>query len=96
MTTLINTFGFDGIDIDFEGSSVTVSGGTIANPTDAKILNLIDAVKQIMQSYHTSHNKKLLQTILEKKNTLIDYECLKDENGVYFCILNKKLCIQRN
>ncbi|MEI7802319.1 MAG: glycosyl hydrolase family 18 protein [Bacteroidota bacterium] len=63
MLTIINTYGFDGIDIDFEGSSVTVSGGTISNPTDAKILNLIDAVKQIMQSYHTAHNKKLLLTM---------------------------------
>ena len=63
MISIINTYGFDGIDIDFEGSSVTVSGGTIANPTDSKILNLIDAVKQIMQSYHTSHNKKLLLTM---------------------------------
>ena len=63
MTSIINTFGFDGIDIDFEGSSITVSGGTIANPNDAKILNLIDAIKQIMNSYHTSHNKKLLLTM---------------------------------
>ncbi len=60
MLTIINTYGFDGIDIDFEGSSITVSGGTISNPTDAKILNLINAVKQIMQSYHVAHNKKLL------------------------------------
>lgn len=27
------------------------------------------------------HNKKILQTILAKNITLIDYECLKDENG---------------
>lgn len=63
MLSIINTYGFDGIDIDFEGSSVTVSGGTIANPTDTKIINLIDAVKQIMQSYHASHNKKLVLTM---------------------------------
>ncbi len=63
MLSIINTYGFDGIDIDFEGGSVTTTGGTISNPTDAKILNLIDAVKQIMQSYHTSHNKKLLLTM---------------------------------
>ena len=29
-----------------------------------------------------THNKKLLQTALLKKITLIDYECLLDENGV--------------
>lgn len=27
------------------------------------------------------HNQKLLQTILEKKSTLIDYECLRHEDG---------------
>jgi len=63
MLNIINTYGFDGIDIDFEGGSITTTGGTISNPTDAKILNLIDAIKQIMQSYHTSHNKKLLLTM---------------------------------
>ncbi len=63
MLSIINTYGFDGIDIDFEGGSITTTGGTISNPTDAKILNLIDAIKQIMQSYHTSHNKKLLLTM---------------------------------
>lgn len=63
MLYIINIYGFDGIDIDFEGGSITTTGGTISNPTDAKILNLIDAIKQIMQSYHTSHNKKLLLTM---------------------------------
>ncbi|HAP01750.1 MAG TPA: chitinase [Bacteroidetes bacterium] len=63
MNSIINTYNFDGIDIDFEGSSVTVSGGTISNPTDAKILNLIDAIKQIMLNYRNVHNKKLLLTM---------------------------------
>ncbi len=63
MNQIINTYGFDGMDIDLEGSSVTVSGGSIAAPTDAKIINLIDAVKQIMQNYYTTHGKQLLLTM---------------------------------
>ena len=63
MTTIINTYGFDGIDIDLEGSSVSVSGGTIAVPTDAKIINLIAAVKQIMVNYRTNFNKKMVLTM---------------------------------
>lgn len=63
MTTIINTFGFDGIDIDLEGSSVSVSGGTIAAPTDAKIINLIAAIKQLMSNYRTQYNKKLILTM---------------------------------
>lgn len=60
MNSIINTYGFDGIDIDFEGSSVSVTGGTIATPADAKIINLIDAVKQIMGDYYATHQKHLI------------------------------------
>jgi chitinase len=63
MNQILNTYGFDGMDIDLEGSSVTVSGGSIATPTDAKIINLIDAVKQIMHNYYTTHGKQLLLTM---------------------------------
>ncbi|MBP9791554.1 MAG: chitinase, partial [Bacteroidia bacterium] len=63
MNNIINTYGFDGIDIDFEGSSLSTTGGTISAPVDAPIINLIDAVKQIMSDYYVSHNKKLLLTM---------------------------------
>ncbi len=63
MGNILTTFGFDGIDIDLEGSSVSVTGGTIAIPVDAKIINLIDAIKQIMSNYYTTHNKRLLLTM---------------------------------
>ncbi len=63
MNNIINTFGFDGIDIDFEGSSLSTTGGTISTPIDAPIINLIDAVKQIMSDYYLGHNKKLMLTM---------------------------------
>lgn len=63
MNAIIDQYGFDGIDIDLEGSSVMVSGGTIANPIDEKINNLIYAIKQIMKDYHTKYNKSLLLTM---------------------------------
>lgn len=64
MTSILNTYGFDGIDIDVEnGASVTNTGGTIANPTNVAQLNLIDAIKQIMQTYHATYNKKLMLTM---------------------------------
>lgn len=47
--------------------------------------DLLIADKQYLFFSHTikkqPHNKKLLQVLLEKKITLIDYECLKDEKG---------------
>ncbi|MBK7853510.1 MAG: chitinase [Bacteroidetes bacterium] len=63
MSNIINTYGFDGMDIDLEGSSVTTTGGTIAAPTDAKIINLIYAIKQIMSNYYSTHGKRLMLTI---------------------------------
>jgi len=63
MNNILNTYGFDGIDIDFEGSSVSVSGGTIITPTDPPIINLIYAIKQIMSDYNSVHNKRLILTL---------------------------------
>jgi chitinase len=63
MGTILNTYGFDGMDIDLEGSSVTTTGGTISSPANAKIINLIFAIKQIMQNYYLTHNKKLMLTL---------------------------------
>ena len=63
MMTIINTYGFDGMDIDLEGSSVSVSGGTISNPVDAKIINLIYAIRKIMDQYRIQFGKKMMLTM---------------------------------
>jgi chitinase len=60
VTSLVNTYGFDGIDIDFEGSSLSVtSGSTIANPVDAPVVNLIAGLKQVMVNFRTTKNSKM-------------------------------------
>lgn len=64
MTNIINTYGFDGIDIDIEnGSSILISGGTIASPGNIAQVNLIDAIKLIMANYRITHPLKLLLTM---------------------------------
>jgi chitinase len=63
MGDIIETYGFDGLDIDLEGSSVVTTGGTIENPTDASITHLIDGVKQIMYNYYLNHNQRLILTM---------------------------------
>ncbi len=63
MNNIITTYGFDGIDIDFEGNSIAVTGGTIAAPVDAKIINLIYAIKQIMSNYYTANSERLILTM---------------------------------
>jgi len=60
MNNIINTYGLDGVDIDLEGSSLSVTTGTtIANPTDANIVNMISAIQQIMADYQITHGKKM-------------------------------------
>ncbi len=63
VSDLLDLYGFDGIDIDLEGSSLSVSGGSIQNPVDTPILQLIDAIKVIMEQYHLNTGKKMLLTM---------------------------------
>lgn len=53
MQSLIDTYGFDGMDLDLEGSSLSLNGGDtdFRNPTTPKIVNLIDATRQIANHY---------------------------------------------
>jgi chitinase len=53
MKSLIDTYGFNGIDLDLEGSSLSLNGGDtdFRNPTTPKIINLIDAVRQLSAPY---------------------------------------------
>ena len=39
------------MDIDFEGSPLSLSGGTIDKPVDAPIINLVYAAKQVMAAF---------------------------------------------
>jgi chitinase len=52
MNDIIETFGFDGIDIDLEGSSLSlVPGDTdFRNPTSPLIVNFIDALAQVLDA----------------------------------------------
>jgi chitinase len=63
MLAILDTYGFDGIDIDLEGASVAISGGTIPNPIDARIIRLIDAVNSIADQYEATHGVPLMLTM---------------------------------
>lgn len=63
MMSIISYYGFDGLDIDVEGSSLFLTGGTITNPVDAKIVNLIYAVRKIMDLYRQQFGKKMMLTM---------------------------------
>ncbi|GAA4276161.1 hypothetical protein GCM10022259_08850 [Aquimarina mytili] len=53
MINIINEYGFNGMDIDFEGSSVSlVAGDTdFRNPTSPKVVHLINAFRTILSQY---------------------------------------------
>lgn len=64
MTSIINTYGFNGMDIDIEnGNSILITGGTISSPTNIAQINLINAVKEIMANYRSTYHKKMLLTM---------------------------------
>ncbi|MCY7352939.1 MAG: cellulase family glycosylhydrolase, partial [Cytophagaceae bacterium] len=50
---IIDRYGFDGIDLDLEGSSMTYGGNNpdFRNPTQAATLNLIAAVRELKTAY---------------------------------------------
>jgi chitinase len=62
ITSIVDTYGFDGIDIE-SGNSILIAGGTIAAPTSVAQINLIDAIAQIMSNFRASNNYKMLLTM---------------------------------
>jgi chitinase len=63
MLDILDTYGFDGIDIDLEGASVAISGGTIAAPTDPRIIRLIDAVNSIADQFESVNGVPMMLTM---------------------------------
>ena len=55
MISILNEYGFDGMDIDFEGSSISLAAGDtdFKNPTSPKVVNLINAFRTILSQYNS-------------------------------------------
>ena len=62
MTAILNTYGFDGIDIDIEHGNSILASGTIANPTSVDCINLIYAINQIKTNYFSFFNRNMMLT----------------------------------
>ena len=71
MNGIMDTYDFDGIDIDIEhGNCIIITGGTIANPSNASQVRLIDAIKTIMNHHRTSKGKKMMLTMAPPKQLM--------------------------
>src|SRR5262249_39033629 len=58
VSSIIQTYGLDGIDIDFEGQSVHLNAGDtdFANPTTPLIVNLIGAIRDVRNRFASPSN----------------------------------------
>lgn len=63
MMSIMDTYGFDGLDIDLEGSSVSITGGTIEAPTDPSILRMITAIHTIADLFEVQHGRPMMLTM---------------------------------
>jgi chitinase len=63
VNSILNDYGFDGIDLDLEAGSVSITGGTIKEPVDSAVIYVIEAVKSIMKTYRQNYGRKLLLTM---------------------------------
>lgn len=60
MSSLISTYGFDGIDIDIEHGNSIMASGTISTPTSLDSNNLIYAINQIKSNFSTAFGHDMI------------------------------------
>ena len=68
INNMIDTWGFDGLDIDLEGSSLSFTDINIEDPGDIRMKYMIDGIREIMTNYYETHGKKLLLTMAPETN----------------------------
>ena len=62
MNLLLETYPFDGIDIDIEHGNTILASGNIQNPTSIDCTNLIEAIQEIKAHYATVYNQTMMLT----------------------------------
>ena len=62
MNLLLETYPFDGIDIDIEHGNTILASGSIQNPTSPDCINLIEAIQEIKAHYFTIYNQTMMLT----------------------------------
>ncbi|MFT6746963.1 MAG: chitinase [Glaciecola sp.] len=63
MNAMVDYWGFDGIDIDLEGSSLNFDSINVQNPGDPRQNLMITAIREMMANHFVKHGKKLILTM---------------------------------
>jgi chitinase len=86
VSSLVDQFGFDGIDIDFESSSLTLDPGDtdVTAPTTPTIVNLISALRQLKSQFGASFIVSMAPGTFSVQEGLKTYE---GTAGVYLPVI---------
>jgi chitinase len=91
ITHIIDTWGFDGLDIDLEGSSLSFNDIKVENSGDIRIQYMIDGISEIMANHYATHGKKLLLTMAPETNYvqggLSNWSVNNSHGGAYLPII---------
>ena len=68
VNAIVDTWGFDGIDIDLEGASLHFKDIKMKNSSDPRLNFMIDGIREIMANHYSTHGKKLLLTMAPETN----------------------------
>jgi chitinase len=87
VSNLVTQYGFNGIDIDFEGSSVILNAGDFdfRNPTTPKIRNLISATRTIADRFGTNF---ILSMAPETFYVQVGYQAYGNGAGAYLPVIH--------
>jgi chitinase len=87
VSALVTQYGFNGIDIDFEGSSVILNPGDLdfRNPTTPKIRNLISATRAIVDRFGSNF---ILSMAPETYYVQVGYQVYGAGAGAYLPVIH--------
>lgn len=87
ITNLVTQYGFNGIDIDLEGASVSLNGGDtdFRNPTTPKIRNLISATRAIAEHFGPNF---ILSMAPETFYVQVGYQAYGNSAGAYLPVIH--------
>lgn len=93
VNAIVDKWGFDGIDIDLEGSSLSFNDIKIEDSEDLRLHYMIDGIKEIMANHYSTHGKRLLLTMAPETNYvqggLSDWAVNNAHGGAYLPIIEE-------